>query len=135
VDKADFQLGYLDLYGIGGPANPDEGLRLMDAAANSGNAPRAAFISGLFLLTRKDAPPDFVGAKSRFERGSQGDNADPDCMWALGEVLKDGGPGVPKNPALAMKWLKMAASLGQKDAIKEVGPQKYKPPKGDSEGD
>jgi len=120
VGKADFQLGYMKLQGWGGPANVAEGLKLMEAAANSGNAPRAPFIAGIFLITRKDVPPDFAVAKGWFERGAQGENADPNCMWALGVMYKE-GEGVPKNSALAMKWLKMAADRGQPDAMKELG--------------
>jgi hypothetical protein len=120
VGKANFQLGYLKLYGVGGPADVPVGLKLMETAANSGSAPKAPFITGIFLLARKDAPPDFIAAKAWFERGAQGENADPDCMWALGAMYKE-GDGVPKNPTLAMKWMKMAADRGQPDAMKELG--------------
>jgi tetratricopeptide (TPR) repeat protein len=75
---------------------------------------------GVFLMGMEGNAPDFVQARFWLERGSKGENADPDAMWALGLIYKE-GKGVPKNLTEARKWFKMAADRGQEDARRELG--------------
>ena len=122
VDQATFDLAVAKLDGIGGPKDGTEGRRLMEKAAASGHAKRAPLLLGMLLMSGKGGPQDLVKARQWIERGTKGENADPDAMLALGRIYKD-GVGVSKNPAEARKWFKKAADFGQSDAIKELGPQ------------
>jgi len=118
VDQASFDLALFKLHGLGGAKDLVEGRRLIERAANSGNVPVAPYMYGMFLLNA-DGGQDFAAARLWFERGTKGENAEPNAMWALGMMYKE-GLGVTKNLAEAHKWLKMAADIGHKEAIKDL---------------
>jgi len=134
VDQASFDLALFKLHGLGGAKDLIEGRKLIERAAGSGNVSAAPYMFGMFLLNA-DGGQDFAAARLWFERGAKGENPDPNAMWALGMIHKE-GVGVTKNPAEAYKWLKLAADRGHKEALKDLQglpssapPQKSRTPK------
>ena len=114
------------LHGLGGSKDLVEGRKLIDRAAKSGNVPVAPYMFGMFLMN-PDGGQDFAAARLWFERGAKGENPDPNAMWALGMIYKE-GVGVAKNPVEAHKWLKMAADRGHKEAVKDLQGMPAPPP-------
>jgi TPR repeat protein len=126
VDQASFDLAIFKLHGLGGSKDLVEGRKLVERAANSGNVALAPYVFGMFLMN-SDGGQDFAAARLWFERGAKGEGADPNAMWALGMIYKE-GVGVAKNPVEAHKWLKMAADLGHKEAVKDLQGLPVPPP-------
>ena len=118
VDQASFDLSVFKLHGLGGPKDLSEGRRLIERAAMSGNVPQAPYLFGIFLM-HKDGGEDYATARLWFERAAKSESPDPNAMWALGMIHKEGA-GVPKNTSEARKWLKMAADRGHKEAPKDL---------------
>lgn len=118
VDQASFDLAIFKLHGLAGTKDLVEGRKLIERAATSGNVPPAPYMFGMFLM-HTDGGQDFATARLWFERGAKGENPDPNAMWALGMIHKEGA-GVQKNAAEAYKWLKMAAERGHKEALKDL---------------
>jgi TPR repeat protein len=112
-----FALGMFSLGGRIGPANSEQGTKLLAAAAKLGH-PAAAYDLGLIYLEGRLFPQDFARAAELFRAGAQAGN--PESQYALATLYKE-GRGVPKDLAEAARLMAAAALADLIDAQVEYG--------------
>jgi len=112
---ASYALAGLYQDGTGVPKNLEQALRLYSRAGNAGIAD--AFDEGGAIYAQADQP-DYLEAKSWFERAAQGGS--PDGYADLGRLYEK-GLGVNRDPAIALNLFNQAASRGSPDGMYHVG--------------
>lgn len=119
-EDAKFFLAYMRMRGLGGPAEPEAGLREMTALADAGNARAAARLGNYYYYGdyeargfRKDPAKAFHYSRIAAQAGSfQG-------MCDLARCYEH-GIGTRENYALAAKVYFIAGQLGYRDAHEKV---------------
>lgn len=101
--------------GAGVPKDLEQALRLYSRAGNAGIA--NAFDEGGAIYAQADQP-DYLQARSWFERAAQGGS--PDGYADLGRLYAK-GLGVNKDPVIALNLFNQAASRGSPDGMYRVG--------------
>lgn len=115
--SARFDLAKCCLYGWGGPADIDKGLRLLRQCAQGRN-PKAHYELGLLYCSGKHVPQDFGKAFPLIEYAAQHDHAA--AQNRLGEMYL-WGKGVPEDEAKAFHWHIKSANAGNKTACEHTG--------------
>ena len=110
--EAMFALGMMRIAGRGGPANREEGARLLAASAKLGKA-AAAYNLGLLYLEGQIFPQDIKRAAELFRQAADAGN--PEAQYALATFYKE-GRGVEKNLAEAARLMRLAAMADNLDA-------------------
>ncbi len=110
--EAMFALAMMQIAGRAGPANREEGARLLAQSAKLGKA-AAAYNLGLLYLEGQTFPQDIKRAAELFTQAAKAGN--PEAQYALATFYKE-GRGVEKNPVEAAKLLGAAALADNIDA-------------------
>lgn len=110
--EAMFALAMMKIAGRAGPANREEGAKLLAQSAKLGKA-AAAYNLGLLYLEGQTFPQDIKRAAELFRQAAEAGN--PEAQYALATFYKE-GRGVEKNLTEAAKWLGAAALADNTDA-------------------
>lgn len=102
--------GHVLLFRGQGQGAREEGLRLLGLAAAQGR-PKAAFQLGVQALKGSlQQAPDAGMARRYWQQAA--DAGHPLAAFKLAELLREGAPGVPSDPAAAERLLMRARELG-----------------------
>ena len=96
--------------------NKNEGIRLMEAAAEAGNVDVQMMLAS-FYLTGEYIDRDPSKARALFEKAAAAGNSD--AMEALAAIYYM-GDGIPKNESKAREFLEKAAAQGSENAKKAL---------------
>lgn len=110
--EAMFALAMMKIGGRDGPANREDGAKLLAQSAKLGKA-AAAYNLGLLYLEGQTFPQDIKRAAELFRQAAEAGN--PEAQYALATFYKE-GRGVEKNLTEAAKWLSAAALADNTDA-------------------
>ncbi|CAA7617290.1 TPR repeat-containing protein [Candidatus Terasakiella magnetica] len=106
--KAQARLGHIFLFGLTGPGNESEGLRLLNAAAAASEPMGQHWLAMAYYLGR-GLPKDPATALVWLGRAAEKDY--PESLHALGEMYFYGS-GIGKDEAKGIEFLRRAADLG-----------------------
>lgn len=111
-------LSEMYIFGRGVGRDPDEALRLLHRAAESGSAEAEQDLANLLL---RGAPGVAQNPKeaSRW-LASSGGHGNTTAMLVLSNLLTSPPPGIDRQPAEAYRWLMRAALLDDPDAQEEL---------------
>ena len=101
------------LRGVGTKADPETARKILLDASLRGDS-TAQFGLGVYLLEKHD--PDAI-AWIRLAAADGNQRA----QLRFAELLRDGAPGIPPNPARAIEWYEAAAKQGSTSALMALG--------------
>ncbi|WP_299693834.1 SEL1-like repeat protein [uncultured Tateyamaria sp.] len=105
--QAQFRYGRMLLEGLGGAADPVEGLRLLRAAADAGQLGAVTYLGRVHLTAGPTRDPE--RAARYFHHAAARGVAE--AKYYLGILTRD-GVGVPQDAASALTWMQAAAEDG-----------------------
>jgi TPR repeat protein len=102
-------------------ANPEEGLKWLQQAADSGLS-QAFYDLGVVYANGVTGTTDMTKAMDYFRKGA--DNGNADCQTSMGMLYQAGDripSGVKADPVEAVKWYRLAAEQNHTEAIQHLG--------------
>ncbi len=102
--EAQLLLGKMYLNGQGVFADPKQAIKWFNASAAQGNADAQFFLGSIYLLPHRDVTEGVRWLRLSAEQGNK------DAQYLLGKAYLQGDKELPRDPAQAEMWLRLAAT-------------------------
>jgi hypothetical protein len=115
---AKYEVGVMYIEGQSAPQDTQEGIRWLQSAANNEHVLAQLELGKIYLNGAPSVEADYLIALKWLEKAAQSGNAD--AQYHLGSMYRR-GLGITKSNAEAVKWFRLAAKQGHKEARDILG--------------
>ncbi len=116
--SAKYEVGVMYIEGQSAPQDTQEGIRWLQSAANNEHVLAQLELGKIYMNGAPSIEADYLIALKWLEKAAQSGNAD--AQYHLGNMYRR-GLGITKSNAEAVKWFRLAAKQGHKEASDILG--------------
>ncbi|WP_455366804.1 SEL1-like repeat protein, partial [Kaarinaea lacus] len=116
--SAKYKVGIMYVEGQDAPQDTREGIRWLQSAANNDHTLAQLELGKIYLQGAPAIEKDYLTAMRWLEKAAQ--NGDANAQYHLGNMYRK-GLGTSRSNAEAIKWFRLAAKQGHKEARKILG--------------